>query len=78
MSTPDEIFDAANLLSPTDKWLLVTRLWATLPPEAWDEPDESEIALFDQRMAEIESGEVETIPWDEVCKQMHTWLSNHG
>jgi putative addiction module component (TIGR02574 family) len=70
MSTPDDIFDAVQALSLTERWRLVNRLWEALPDEASELCDPAEIALLDERMAEIESGKVDTVPGEVVKK----WL----
>jgi putative addiction module component (TIGR02574 family) len=77
MSSPDEIFHAVQLLAPSEQWQLVSRLWDALPPEAWV-PDEAELALLDQRMAEFESGEVQAIPGEEVRRQLRSWQKRDG
>ena len=68
--SPEELFAAAELLPPADKWQLVTKLWASLSPEAWPPPSDEDLAVFDQRMAEIDAGLVDTIPGEEVKR----WL----
>jgi putative addiction module component (TIGR02574 family) len=78
MSTVDDIFNAAQSLGLAERWNLVNRLWDSLPTEAWELFDEAEIALLDQRMADVDSGKVETIPWSEARRQMHSWLKHDG
>jgi putative addiction module component (TIGR02574 family) len=77
MSSADEIFNAAQLLSPHDQWQLVARLWQSLPPEAI-EIDERESELLDRRMAELESGKVEAIPGEEVRRYLRSWIQRNG
>jgi putative addiction module component (TIGR02574 family) len=66
MSTPEEIYAAANALPPNDKWLLVTRLWATLPPEAWEAPDDLELAEVQRRSREFDAGKSRPVEKAEV------------
>ena len=62
----DEIFDAVQRLSPHDQWDLVSRLWEALPPDAWPPPSAEDIAEWDRRMADLESGREQAIPGDQV------------
>jgi putative addiction module component (TIGR02574 family) len=72
-----EIFEAAQLLEPLERWELVNRLWQSLPVESL-QPDKEELALLDRRLAEIESGEAETVPIDEVRAYLRTWTQRDG
>jgi putative addiction module component (TIGR02574 family) len=77
MSSSDEIFQAAQLLPPGERWQLVTRLWEALPPEALV-LDEAELQLLDKRMAELDSGEVKAIPGEEVRRFLRSWTEREG
>lgn len=74
----DELFTAANLLPPEEKWALLTRLWDTFPPEQWPAPSAEELAIAKERMAEIDAGLVETIPGEEVKKWLHEKIRSYG
>lgn len=78
MSNSDEIFDAVQTLDPSERWQLVSRLWAALPPEAWDGPSDEELAEWDRRIAEIESGQVEAIPGEQVREYLRSWIDRNG
>jgi putative addiction module component (TIGR02574 family) len=78
MANPDEIFAAAAALPATDKWMLVTRLWATLPAEAWDAPSDLELAEVQRRSAEYDRGEVTPIERDEVRQRIRNRLAGNG
>jgi putative addiction module component (TIGR02574 family) len=78
MSTVDDIFNAAQSLDPADRWALVHRICDSLPDEAWGIFDEAEISLLDQRLADVESGKVETIPWPEARRQIYARLKRDG
>lgn len=78
MSTPEEIYAAANALPPSDRWALVTRLWETLPPEAWNAPDDLELAEIQRRSAEFDAGSVEPISKAEVQRLIHERLASDG
>jgi putative addiction module component (TIGR02574 family) len=77
MST-EELLAAAEALPPADKWQLVTKLWASLPPEAWPPPSDEDLAICRERMAEIDAGIVETIPGEEVKKWLRDRLQSYG
>ncbi len=72
----EELFAAAESLPPSDKWQLVTKLWASLPPEAWPAPSDEDLAIFDQRMAEVDAGLVATIPGEQVKKWLRDRISS--
>jgi putative addiction module component (TIGR02574 family) len=76
MSTPEEIYAAANALPPNDRWMLVTRLWETLPPEAWEAPDDHERAEIQRRSAEFDAGGVEPIEKAEVQQRIRKFLAS--
>jgi len=78
MSTPEEILAAANALPPNDRWVLVTRLWETLPPEAWDAPDDLELAEIQRRSAEYDAGGVVPVDKTEVQRLIRERLASDG
>lgn len=78
MSTPEEIFAAVQSLDPSDRWQLVTRLWDALPPQETVIVDDATLAEFDRRYAELESGQVEAVPADEVRRLMRSWVNRNG
>ena len=67
-STIDKLQAEAMILSPAERADLADRLWASIEPQAdidaaWNE----EIA---RRVAQLEAGEVETIPHEEVIARL--------
>jgi putative addiction module component (TIGR02574 family) len=74
----EDIIAAAGSLPPAEQWQLVTKLWANLPPEAWPPPSDEDLAMIDQRFAEIDAGLVETVSLEEVRKWMHQRVGRHG
>jgi putative addiction module component (TIGR02574 family) len=77
MST-EEVFAAAESLAPTDKWVLMTKLWDSLPPEAWPAPRVEDIAEADRRLANLDAGGVQTIPGDQVRQWLRDRINRHG
>jgi putative addiction module component (TIGR02574 family) len=68
----DDVFAVARQLTHHDRWLLAHMLWDSLPPtHEWDagEPiklSSEDLAEFDRRVSDIESGRVEAIPGNVV------------
>jgi putative addiction module component (TIGR02574 family) len=77
MST-DELLAAADALPPADKWQLVTKLWARLPPEAWPAPSDEDLAICRERSAELDAGLVEPIPGEVVKKWLRERIQSYG
>ena len=68
MPTPVQVIEAeAMKLSPTDRADLADRLWLSVNSAA--EIDAAWDAEIARRIAQIDSGEVECIPWDKVVSQ---------
>jgi putative addiction module component (TIGR02574 family) len=78
MSTPEEIFAAVQSLELSDRWQLVSRLWNALPPEAWEGPTDEEVAEWDRRYAEIERGQVEAVPIEQVREYLRSRIERNG
>lgn len=78
MSSVDDIFNAAQSLGLAERWNLVNRLWDSLPVEAWELFDEAEIALLDQRVADVDSGKVDTVAWSTARREIYSWLKGNG
>ena len=74
----DELLAAAEALPPADKWQLVTKLWARLPPEAWPPPSDEDLAVIKQRMAELDAGLVVPIPGEVVRKWLRERIQSYG
>jgi putative addiction module component (TIGR02574 family) len=60
------IYDAALALSDDERADLVDRLLASLPSDVPTQLHPAWKAVLNQRSAELDSGAVKPIPWDEV------------
>jgi putative addiction module component (TIGR02574 family) len=76
MSSVDEAFLAAESLAPAEKLQLISLLWETIPPAEW-RPSDSDLAEVKRRWAEYESGDMRSIPWEEVRDKARQRLSRH-
>ena len=71
MPTPIEIVEAeAMKLSPSERADLADKLWMSAEPSAeveaaWD-------AEIDRRIREIDAGEVECVPWEQVMADLRS------
>jgi hypothetical protein len=66
MSTPQEILAAIDSLAPDEQRFIAQQILEIYPlPDDWA-PDEAELAILDQRIADLDSGKVEPIPGSEV------------
>jgi putative addiction module component (TIGR02574 family) len=71
MPTPSEIVEAqAMKLSPAERADLADKLWLSVNSKeevaaAWD-------AEIERRIRQIDAGEVECIPWDDVMAELRT------
>ena len=72
----DELFDAALTLSESERAQLVELLAATVGASRSLHPAWS--AEFRRRAAEVESGQVKPIPWDEVRREARARLEAGG
>lgn len=78
MSTTDEILAAVDALPLDEKLIIASRIWASLPLEDQSLPDDADLAILDQRMAEIDAGTATTVSIDEVRRRMHERLKRYG
>ncbi len=69
MSAPEEVLTAALALPDDDRLELVEALIASLQPADRPPFDESWREVIRRRSAELRSGAVTPIPWDEVKRQ---------
>lgn len=77
MHTPDELLAAARTLSPGDQWTLVTKLWQSLPEEAWSLSD-ADISEFDKRCVDVDAGDVRTLSRGEVSQRLQALVFGNG
>jgi putative addiction module component (TIGR02574 family) len=61
-----ELFDEAMRLDPQERATLLRLLIEALDAESDDGVDEAWRVEIERRVAELDSGSVETIPWEEV------------
>jgi putative addiction module component (TIGR02574 family) len=66
MATSEEIFREAMMLSPEVRAELAEKLIGSLAESVSPEISASQFAEVQQRIAKVETGEVELIPGDEV------------
>jgi putative addiction module component (TIGR02574 family) len=73
MPTPIEIVEAeAMKLTPSERADLADKLWMSAEPSAeveaaWD-------AEIERRIREIDAGEVECVPWEQVVVELRSKL----
>jgi putative addiction module component (TIGR02574 family) len=75
MATSEEIFREAMTLSPEVRAELAERLIGSLAEDVSPEITEAQLAEVKRRVAEVESGEVELIPADEVFARARSLLA---
>ena len=61
-----ELFDEAMRLDPRERASLIRLLIESLDAETDEGVEDAWRIEIERRMAELDSGAVETIPWDEV------------
>jgi putative addiction module component (TIGR02574 family) len=66
-----ELFDEAMTLDPQERATLMRLLIETLDTEAEQAVEQAWRVEIERRMAELDSGSVETIPWEEVRARLH-------
>jgi len=77
MGTSEEIFREAMTLSPEVRAELAERLIGSLAEDVSPEITSAQLAEVRRRIAEVESGEVELVPGDEVLAQARNLLAQH-
>ena len=77
MATTDEIFHDAVALPPDVRADLAERLIATLLGDVSPEITNAQLAEVRRRIAQIESGEAQLIPGDEVLGRVRSLLAEH-
>jgi putative addiction module component (TIGR02574 family) len=66
-----ELFEEAMRLTPEERATLMRLLIEALDAEAEQGVEDAWRVEIERRMAELDSGSVETIPWDEVRARLH-------
>jgi putative addiction module component (TIGR02574 family) len=77
MATSEEIFHAAMALSPEVRAKLAERLIGSLAEDVSPEITSEQLAEVRRRIAQVESGEVELIPGDEVLARVRNLLAQN-
>ena len=76
MSTrADTILDTALALSPNERAWLASELIASLDENRDSDVDAAWAAEIERRIAEVESGEAETISWEEARTRIRATLA---
>ena len=75
MSTSEEIFREAMMLSPEARAELAERLIGSLAEDVSPEITSAQLDEVRRRIAEVESGEQELIPGDEVLARARRLLA---
>ena len=66
-----ELFDEAMRLDPEERATLMRLLIDTLDAESEEGVEDAWRVEIERRMAELDSGSVETIPWEEVRARLY-------
>jgi putative addiction module component (TIGR02574 family) len=66
-----ELFDEAMRLAPEERAALIRLLIDTLDAESEEGADEAWRVEIERRIAELDSGEVETVPWEELRARLY-------
>ena len=69
MTRFDDVFHAAQGLTPSDRVRLMDALWDTVPPQQWPPLSEEWIAEAQRRSSEVDAGQMPASPWPEVRKR---------
>lgn len=77
MATPEQIFNDAVSLPVDIRAELTERLIASLADDASVEITNAQLAEVRRRIAQVESGEAEIIPGDEVLARVRRLLVKH-
>ena len=66
-----KLFEEAMRLDPEDRAALAGLLIESLDPESEGGVEEAWVAEVERRMAELDSGTVQTIPWEELRARLY-------
>ena len=66
-----ELFEEAMKLAPEERATLMRLLIDTLDSESDEGVDDAWRAEIERRMAEIDSGAVEPVPWEELRARLY-------
>jgi putative addiction module component (TIGR02574 family) len=66
-----ELFDEAMRLDPTERAALMRLLIESLDTASDDGAEEAWRVEIERRMAELEAGTVDAVPWEELRARLH-------
>lgn len=66
-----ELFEEAMRLDPGERAALTGLLIEGLEPESEEGVEQAWVAEIERRMVELDSGAVQTIPWDELRARLY-------
>jgi putative addiction module component (TIGR02574 family) len=66
-----ELFEEAMKLEPEERATLIRLLIESVDAEAKDGVEDAWRVEIERRMAELDSGTVQTIPWDELRARLY-------
>lgn len=66
-----ELFEEAMRLDPEERAALTGLLIESLEPEAEEGVEQAWVAEIERRMVELDSGAVQTIPWDDLRARLY-------
>ena len=73
-----KLFEEAMRLDAEDRVALAGLLIESLEPESEEGVEEAWVAEVERRMAELDSGAVQTLPWDELRARLYGSSSGPG
>jgi putative addiction module component (TIGR02574 family) len=76
MSDFTSVLSAAQNLPEQDRLRLIDALWDTLPPEAEASISDEWRQEIERRVAELDAGAVETVPWSQVRDEALARINN--
>jgi len=66
-----KLFEEAMRLDPEERAALTGLLIESLEPESEEGVEQAWVAEIERRMVELDSGAIQTIPWDEVRARLY-------
>ncbi len=73
-----ELFEEALRLDPEQRAALAGLLIESLEPESEEGVEQAWLTEIERRMVELDSGSVETIPWEELRARLYSHSSGPG
>lgn len=77
-NSAQKLYEEAMRLDPSERAELTGLLIESLEPESESGVEEAWIAEVERRVAELDSGAVKTIPWDELRAKLYAKLNAAG